>query len=450
MPTLRSMEGISRIDIEGLKSIGGRLSLNVGKLTILAGANSSGKSTVMQGLLLQKQTLNAPFDPGPLLLNGDNVKFSEATQLLHTGLGGGTRTSTRRAGQIAIGIATERGQVAVETTYRVDSKEGLDIERTASSYYGKAVDLTPGLASDRIRGLVQSILPGIREIEGDLVQDAFAWSVKTRRCFLVAVRQPAGGQGELFYSSYEFGPDWAANLVRGIIHLPGLRGNPERSYPVTAVGQEFPGQFQNYMASLIHNWKSSQAEKVQQLGQDLSDLGLTWKVETRPVDDTSLAVQVGRTRTPARGGARDLVNIADVGLGVSQVLPVLVALRAATPGQLVYLEQPEIHLHPSAQYALARILLEAAARGSRVIVETHSSLLLRGLQVAIAKEKVALPPKEVALHWFSRDDAGVTGVTSCTLDEEGAFGDWPADFDDISLQADSDYLDAVADRPSRP
>ncbi len=450
MPTLRSMGGISRIDIEGLKSLGEKLSLNLGKLTILAGANSSGKSTVMQGLLLQKQTLNAPFDPGPLLLNGENVKFSEAAQLLHTGLGEGSRRSTKRAGKVTIGTATERGQVAVATTYRIGGKETLEIERTSSSYHGKTVDLTPDLTSAQISESVRAVLPGLQEMEDERRPPAFAWSVQPHRCFLVAAHGRTDGVPELFHSPYKFGPDWAANLIRGIIHLPGLRGNPERSYPVTAVGKEFPGQFQNYMASLIHNWKSSAGERVQRLGKDLSDLGLTWKVDTKPVDDTSLAISVGRTRTSARGGARDLVNIADVGLGVSQVLPVLVALRAAAPEQLVYLEQPEIHLHPSAQYALARILLEAAARGSRVIIETHSSLLLRGLQVAIAKEKVSLPPKEVALHWFSRDDAGVTGVTSCTLDEEGAFGDWPADFDDISLQADSDYLDAVADRRSRP
>ena len=55
-----------------------------------------------------------------------------------------------------------------------------------------------------------------------------------------------------------------------------------------------------------------------------------------------------------------MVNIADVGFGVSQVLPVLVALIVAEPGQLVYLEQPELHLHPRAQVALARVLADAA------------------------------------------------------------------------------------------
>ena len=61
-----------------------------------------------------------------------------------------------------------------------------------------------------------------------------------------------------------------------------------------------------------------------------------------------LKLQVGRLLHD-RTNETDMVNIADVGFGVSQVLPVLVALIAAEPGQLVYLEQPELHLHPRAK-----------------------------------------------------------------------------------------------------
>ena len=74
-----------------------------------------------------------------------------------------------------------------------------------------------------------------------------------------------------------------------------------------------------------------------------------------------------------------MVSIADVGFGVSQVLPVLVALTSREiRDSLVYLEQPELHLHPNAQVALAQMLADAAKRGVRVVAETHSSLLLIG------------------------------------------------------------------------
>jgi len=129
-----------------------------------------------------------------------------------------------------------------------------------------------------------------------------------------------------------------------------------------------------------------------------------------------------------------------VGFGVSQVLPVAVALLTAAPGQLAYLEQPELHLHPRAQTGLAAILADAAKRGVRVVAETHSSVLLLGIQTLVAEGK--LSQDLVKLHWFSRDKQGATKVTSADLDKAGTFGDWPEDFGDVELKAESRFLDA--------
>jgi len=139
------------------------------------------------------------------------------------------------------------------------------------------------------------------------------------------------------------------------------------------------------------------------------------------------------------------VSIADVGLGISQVLPVIVALITADSGQLVYIEQPELHLHPRAQSTLAQLFAAAARRGVRVVVETYSSLFLLGVQTLIAEGQLA--PDLVKLHWFRRDEAGATEITSSDLDESGAFDiDWPEDFAEVALQAESRYLDAAEAR----
>ncbi len=141
----------------------------------------------------------------------------------------------------------------------------------------------------------------------------------------------------------------------------------------------------------------------------------------------------------------DLVNIADVGVGVSQTLPVLVALLAAEPGQIVYIEQPEIHLHPKAQYKLATVIAEASKRGVLAVIETHSDILIRGVQTLVAQG--SLDPSLIKLHWFSRSpEDGSTTVTCAELDENGSFGDWPEDFDETALHAEKAYLDAVETR----
>jgi predicted ATPase len=173
-------------------------------------------------------------------------------------------------------------------------------------------------------------------------------------------------------------------------------------------------------------------------------MGLTWKVVAKSVDDTQVELKVGRLPHGQKRDANDLVNIADAGFGLSQALPVVVALIAAKPGQFVYIEQPEIHLHPLAQRRLANVLLHAVDSGAVVVIETHSILLLRAVQTLVATGR--LSPNDVALHWFQRDEKGQTQVHQASLDDTGAYGDWPEDFDRTELEAERDYLDAVESR----
>ncbi|MDC5395733.1 hypothetical protein OHW68_17970, partial [Acinetobacter baumannii] len=102
------------------------------------------------------------------------------------------------------------------------------------------------------------------------------------------------------------------------------------------------------------------------------------------------------------------------------------------------------HLHPLAQYKLANIFCRYVKKGKKLVIETHSSIFIRGLQTEIVKGNIS--NKEVSLNWFSQDSDGETKVYESEVDEIGAFGDWPADFDDTYLKADSEYLDAVEER----
>ncbi len=231
--------------------------------------------------------------------------------------------------------------------------------------------------------------------------------------------------------------------LRGIIHVPGLRGNPRRTYPVTAVEKHFPGLFPDYVASVIASWQGTNKEKAKQLGADLKELGLTWNVKARKISDTEVEIQVGRLPQSQPGGARDMVSIADVGFGMSQSLPVVVALLAAEPGELVYLEQPEIHLHPRAEHGLAQLIHRAVMRGVQVVVETHSELLLVGLQELVASKMFG--EKQAMIHWVQRDKFGASLLQSQELDAKGAFGNVPVDFGAVSFDAMSKYLDAAGE-----
>lgn len=228
-----------------------------------------------------------------------------------------------------------------------------------------------------------------------------------------------------------------------VVHLPGLRGNPERAYKVSGAPAEnlFPGSFVHYVATLLVAWHEAQDPRLDEVSRALADLHLTSHITPSRRSHVEVELKVGRTPSGSRGSKAEPVNIADVGFGVSQVLPVVVALVAAQPGQLVHIEQPELHLHPRAQVALASELIRAAQRGVRLVVETHSSVLLSALQVAVADGAAA--PDLVGLHWFTRDAEGATQITSAELDRAGTYGDWPVDFADIELDVARRLIEAA-------
>ncbi|MEK6406607.1 MAG: AAA family ATPase [Acidobacteriota bacterium] len=431
--TPRTNEGISRISVCGYKSISTPTEIEIRRLTILAGANSSGKSSVMQPLLLLKQTLEATYDPGPLLLDGPNVRFSSAEQLFsRTGKGA-------QADSFWVGIEVEKDR-NLRVYFGRQRNGGIRLEQmTYGSEKHKNVLRPEKMTQAQITALLSATY---RDFAVNSVRKR-EWVVVRNRCFL-ELKLNIGEDDPRYAVFIGSSPsEGMETYVREVIHLPGLRGNPARTYPVTAVGPTFPGTFENYAASVISRWYAEKkGDKLRKLAKHLERLGLTWKVAARAINDTQVELQVGRLPHAIRGGARDLVNIADVGFGMSQTLPVLVALLAAQPGQLVYLEQPEIHLHPRAQFLMAEILADAAIRGVRVVAETHSSLLLLGVQTLVAEASRKLDPDMVKLHWFTRRADGSTQISSNDLDASGAFGDWPEDFGEVFLEAESRYLDA--------
>ena len=116
----------------------------------------------------------------------------------------------------------------------------------------------------------------------------------------------------------------------------------------------------------------------------------------------------------------------NVGFGLSYVLPLLVSMFLPK-GTLCLIENPEAHLHPRGQTKLAELTVRAAMAGVQVIVETHSDHYVDGIRIAVRDALV--PPEDVAFHYFERE-GDAAAVSSPKVDRDGRLSSWPAGFFD--------------------
>lgn len=117
----------------------------------------------------------------------------------------------------------------------------------------------------------------------------------------------------------------------------------------------------------------------------------------------------------------------NVGFGLSYALPVIVALLSAPKGALVLLENPEAHMHPRGQTRLGQLAARAAAAGVQIIMETHSDHVMDGVRIDIRNELLA--PRKAAFHYFERKGAEAF-VVSPSVNQDGRLDQWPNGFFD--------------------
>jgi len=326
---------LEAISVEGFKSIRDRQEIALRPITVLAGPNSSGKSSFMQAFLLIKQTQEEQANYGPLLLSGPQVGFRNYRELFWR-QGEGSRSPVYSVGMMMID-----GFWYLQS-YKLRQRSGKDAEIVPSKcefheeFRGKWEDY-----AFRRDSLVDvSDLPHFER----RVFSGARWPMKvtSKKGFMVLEEQkPESVTDRLTCVLRPMGP--LGDLLRDTIHLPGLRGNPARQYELAPSGgwsQEsrrgsYSGSFLTYVAGLLYNWSNSKtgddAKKIAWLNEYLLKLGFTSGINVKRVSDTAAEIQVQRVMS-GHPDASDMVSIADVGLGLSQTLPVLVGLLAAHEG----------------------------------------------------------------------------------------------------------------------
>ena len=199
-----------------------------------------------------------------------------------------------------------------------------------------------------------------------------------------------------------------------------VRSRPRRTYdPSQAIpepeGEHIPMLLAT-MAQRDENAWNSLKGPIEQFGRDA---GLFDDIAIKVLGGKSggpFQVQVRKRGRRAKGPLRNLI---DVGYGVNQVLPVVTELLRSRGPRMFLLQQPEVHLHPSAQAALGGLFGSIASKGRKqIVVETHSDHLIDRIRMDIRDGNVRLPPGDVSILYFERRNLAVK-IHSLGWDADG-------------------------------
>lgn len=261
-------------------------------------------------------------------------------------------------------------------------------------------------------------------------------------------------EAAVYYQNSAFLADMELILeqqLERISYLGPIRSPPERLYTWSgAVPEDVGWRGENAVQALLaargraYNWraKAKRDSFATVVASWLKRLGLinSFRVAEIAPDRDEFEVRV---KVSARS---EEVKLTDVGFGISQVMPVVVEAFYAPAHSTVIMEQPELHLHPSVQAALADLFVAAVTarehsepRGVQLIVESHSEHLLRRLQRRIAERNI--DESQVALFFCQQTATGSSRLERLEVDQFGDILNWPHDFfgndlEDVAIQAE--------------
>jgi predicted ATPase len=240
---------------------------------------------------------------------------------------------------------------------------------------------------------------------------------------------------------------------RNVRYLGPLREEPRPMYPLqnTADPQDI-GLHGEHTAAVFHNFQHSQVHYIPSLaftdvrvaqtprGASLREAVFDWltyldvatKIETKDEGKFGHALAVSLSSEMSH-------DLTHVGVGVSQILPIVVMCLLANGETTFVLEQPELHLNPKVQTRLGDFFLSMSLLGKQCLIETHSEYLINRLRFRAAAAPSDSLSKLMALYFVEKQH-GATAYRNVKINEFGAIVDWPAGFFDQSQREVEDIL----------
>lgn len=429
------LTSLSLTNFKAWKSI---KAMRLAPITGLFGTNSSGKSSILQFLLMLKQTADSA-DRGVVLHLGDDkspVNLGTIADVAHAHadqpeLSIGIEWTLPRALDIK-DPETQRKTLIKSDKMKFDSfvsaNGGGKLSAKRMTYSLGEVDFALEKKAAKEGYTLSTSHQQFRfkraqgrawPLPGPVKFYGFADEVRTYH------------QNASFLSELELEFE---KMLRGIYYLGPLRDYPRREYTWAGGDPADMGRRGEYAVAAILAARE-RGEKISR-GRNKPKFSLEqyvahWLKELKLIDEFRVeeikkGTNLYRVFVKRSSGSSEVL-ITDVGFGVSQILPVLVLCYYAPEGSTILFEQPEIHLHPSVQRGLADVFIDAMkVRKVQIIVESHSEDFLRRLQRRVA-EAVDIDEKKAAIY-FCDIESGAAKLLPLELDTYGNFLAWPKDF----------------------
>ncbi len=455
--------------IKNFKSLADTGDLGLKPLTILVGPNSSGKSALFKALLALKQTAESRDLQSPLVVNGDYVKLGTYGDFIYghdlsrvfsieAELGGGslfdrivqrTLKRSRKTSEmpsspsedIRFGVEFQynRGtrQIQVKTVSATQGPlELLRATRDRKGVYKANTLLSSGnVVMNKFYLLRNEELPDPESLNLQIPSKADLRKLTQSLNY------------SMIFSTFG---QFIQQSLRRTHYLGPLRAAPERFYiaggetpqDVGLAGERAVDVLRMHRQLIKPSVESESKELVTRVEEWVKRFGFSLEVK---FSQASSAVYEVLFVDPHTGIS---VNIADVGFGASQVLPVIVEGFYSPPGCTFLIEQPEIHLHPKAQATLGDLLVDLSKHDRQVIVETHSEHLINRVQRRVADETI--DRSDVAIYYFESAEQG-TQIRKVGLTEYGQYvaETLPEDFFDEGFAESYQLSKAIIARKER-
>ncbi len=426
---------ITQLNIENFRAFD-KLDLPLSKINLFFGPNNSGKSSLISPITLLSQTLQSPDSDVNLLLSGKFEDLGTYSDMVY---------KNDIAKHIKIGL-----KASFTDTFRfIDTHDNFKVEeRELPQYYfemnfayrkqrheiilkGTEIDDEDGKLlfktrySSRLNKQVLELLnPSIRA-----AKRAFEQRYSTTNCMPNFSRFWFSRENKQMDYLKKFITKLREYLIN-IEYIGPFRADPERTYLLSGENPSNVGKRGDKAIDILVSDEKRRGKQKKGILNSVSDwlfdAGVAKQIIVQYLTDRHFEMLIKNIET------EEQENLVDTGFGCSQVLPIIVAGLNRNKGDLLIMQQPEIHLHPKAQAGLGSFINTVAQKGVQIILETHSEHLLLRVQSHIASGE--LKPDDVFVYYFDseinpEDNKQRKVVHRISFNENGLFRDkWPKGF----------------------